>query len=366
MRFVLSVVLIALSSACQGSIDRPELTPTIDAEPSRTIQLPERIAGSAIVDLDWVDTGVVAVVADPGTSAYLMPWRGGDVQVLGRKGEGPGELRMATAVVTLGTSLIAVLDGQLRKISMWTRSGAWQKDTRLDASFVHGMWATDSGLVVGAQSASRSRTELLVVDTAEAAPRVIRRIEFGTDPSSTSCPYCPIAVDADLGYVANVLNDTLYRVLRVSATGGTLPPIERIGVVLPLRTREELDSIESFRTNVVSQRRSAIEQTALRNAFDGLPISPRKYRFVAGPIVDDAHNIWIARSYVRGMSAEVDVFDSAGKFLATVRFPDGTRVFRARSGLILTSRNLESGEQYIQEFRVPSTIHLPRRTSTSR
>jgi hypothetical protein len=354
-RLVLSVVLIALSSACQGSSDRTELTPTIDAEPSRTIQLPERIAGPPIVDLDWVDTGSVVVVTDPGTSVYLIPWRGGDVQALGRKGEGPGELRMATAVAMIGTSIIAVLDGQLRKVSMWTRSGAWQKDVRLDAPFVHGMWATDSGLVVGAQSASRSRTELLVVDTAESEARVIRRIEFGTDPSRTSCPYCPIAVDADLGYVANVLNDTLYRVLRVSATGEALPPIERTGVERPMRTREELDSIESFRTKVVSQRKSAIEKSALRKAFDGSPISPRKYRFVAGPIVDDAHNIWIARSYVRGMSAEVDVFDSAGKFLTTVRFPDGTRVFRARSGLILTSRNSESGEQYIQEFRVPLT-----------
>lgn len=320
------------------------------------IQIPESMAGSPIVDLDWVDSGTVAVVTDPGISISLIAWNGRAVQVLGRRGDGPSELRMATAVAMVGTNYIAVLDGQLRKVSIWTRSGVWKKDTRLAAPFVHGMWTTDSGLVVGVQSGARSRTELLVVDTAEAEPRVIRRIEYGTDPTRASCPYCPIAVDADLGYVANVLNDTLYRLLRVSATGETLAPIERIGVELPLRTSEELDSIQLFRSRLVDQRRSPIEKQALRAAFDGTPISPRKYRFVAGPVVDEALNVWVSRSYTRGMSAEVDVFDAAGTFRATVRFPDGTRVFRVRAGLILTSRSTEAGEQYIQEYRVPSLM----------
>ncbi len=356
MRFLLSLLLIPLVSACQSRHDRLEAPPAMDAEPARTIQIPESMAGSPIVDLDWVDTGAVAVVADPGTSVYLIPWRGEGVQVLGGKGEGPGELRMATAVARVGTNYIAVLDGHLRKVSVWTRSGVWKKDTRLDAPFAHGMWTTDSGLVIGVQSRARSRTELLVIDTAEAEPRVIRRIEYGTDPTRASCPYCPIAVDADLGYVANVFDDTLYRVLRVSATGEALTPIERVGVELPLRTREELDSIQSFRSRLVDQRRSAIEKQALRAAFDGTPMSPRKYRFVAGPVVDEVLNVWVSRSYTRGMPAEVDVFDAAGTFRATVRFPDGTRVFRVRAGLILTSRSTEAGEHYIQEFRVPSLM----------
>jgi hypothetical protein len=356
MRFLLSLLLIPLVSACQSRHDRLETPPAMDAERSRMIQIPESMAGSPIVDLDWVDTGTVAVVTDPGTSVSLIPWHGQGVQVIGRKGDGPGELRMATAIVIIGTSHIAALDGRLRKVTFWTPSGIWQKDTRLDAPFVHGMWNTDSGLVVGVQSGARSRTELLVIDTAEAEPRVIRRIEYGTDPTRASCPYCPIAVDADLGYVANVFNDTLYRLLRVSATGETLTPIERTRVELPLRTPEELDSIRSFRSRLVDQRRSPIEKQALRAAFDGTPISPRKYRFVAGPVVDEALNVWVSRSYTRGMPAEVDVFDAAGTFRATVRFPDGTRVFRVRAGVILTSRSTEAGEQYIQEFRVPSLM----------
>lgn len=356
MSAFLLLVISSLISACQSRNDRIETKPTVAAERLRMTQVQDSMAGATIVDLDWLDTGTVAVVTDPGTTVSLIPWRGRGVRTLGRRGEGPSELRMATAVAMVGTRYIAVLDGQLRKVSIWTRSGTWQKDRRLDASFVHGMWATDSGLVVGAQSGSRSRTELLVVDTGDAEPRVIRRIEYGTDPSRASCPYCPIAVDANLGYVTNVLNDTLYRLLRVAATGEPLSAIERTGIELPLRTREERDSIESFRSWLVDQRRSSIEKKALRAAFEGTPISPRKYRFMAGPLVDDVHNVWVARSYARGTRAEVDVFDSTGTFRATVTFPEGTRIFRIRSGLILTSLNAASGEQYIHEYRVPSLM----------
>jgi hypothetical protein len=233
----LPVLALTLAFGCTSGEKRVEPI-SVAAEPLRSMPIPDQMAGESIYDVEWIDTVTVAVVFQPGTSVTLMSWQQGmPHKNLGRNGQGPGEFRLANGTALADSGRIAVLDGNLRKVSFWTRAGIWVRDTPVEAMFVSGIWATDSGIIVATQSMPRSRAELLVVDQMEDRHRVVRRIAFGTDRSRSSCPYCRLAVGRNLGFVSLVADDTLYRLLRFDSAGDSLTPLERMGLERPERTK---------------------------------------------------------------------------------------------------------------------------------
>jgi hypothetical protein len=324
------------------------------------------MAGEAIYDVEWVDTSTLAIVFQPGTSVTLMSWQeGGAFRSLGRKGDGPGEFRSVRGVALADSNRIAVLDGTLLKVSFWTRSGVLVAEPPIEGPFVSGIWATDSGLIVGAQSALRAQVELLVVDPSQDLHRVIRRLPFGTDPSRSSCPFCQLGLGPDLSYVSLVADLTTYRLLRFDSSGDSVAPLERVGFERPDRTKEEFDSITAFRDQSANRLTGDAAQL-LREAYRDMPISPKKDVFSGAPVVDEGGNVWVPHWTRRGSPTEVDVFDASGRYAATVTFPEGTTVYRVRSGLVLSALYSQSGEQSIREYQVPSQVRTPPLTRSNR
>lgn len=304
-----------------------------------------------LVDADWLTDSTIVLVAESGTSIRVVD-ASGVARQIARNGDGPGEVRGVRNVIRVGADQFIAIDGASSRASYWTIEGNLLHDVRLRGSYISGAWSTDSGVIVRTHDEGRSAIELVHLDASTDSQPIVRRLPFSGNRSESPCQYCKIALGRDLSVVSHIMDDSAYRLLRFTSAGQPKPPLVREGVPLVARSKTELDSIAQFRTRFISQRESAVERRAFKEAFDQLPISPMKYRFMGAVIVDRELNIWIQRQTASGAPVEVDVFDRGGTFEFTVLLPEGSRLVRSQGGRILVFRNSENGDQSVEEYRV--------------
>jgi hypothetical protein len=152
-------VIHAVPAVAQAHTEPPETvleSPTcascrIDVSPAGGLRVDESLtARYGFNDLVLVDDGnVIALPADDGRW-WVMTIKGHLEHQFSRSGEGPGELKQATAVAGVHGDTVAIYDQGLARVSFFRRDGTFLGSTRVPAGASSYLWlGAERGIVVG-------------------------------------------------------------------------------------------------------------------------------------------------------------------------------------------------------------------------
>ncbi len=159
---------LGIAVAVNGLVPEEEPVRVLRDEPMQEITGEELFQIRAI---QLLDKGEIAVGA-AGSAEVLIYDRSGELVLrFGRSGDGPGEFRRISAVVTLPGDSIGVYDSQPHRLSVFSRSGAFGRLVNLSGLVPTGgsavLRALEDGLVlVGVAGLSAQRAEGVYRDAA--------------------------------------------------------------------------------------------------------------------------------------------------------------------------------------------------------
>lgn len=332
------------------------------------------------------------LVADPlgGVLVRLDP----DLSVatrLGREGEGPGEYRQPDAIWPIGGDRSLLVDLGNARLTIVEPDGTLGEDTPImlpggegpDQMRLAIPGGTDgSGHVYFTGSSMgpegpRDSIELLRVDPWDPAPETVAMLEGpeltvqrsgGANDQSVNVRQVPFGGGDTWGVATDgslfIARSGDYRVEYHRAAGSVRagPPMDvrRVGI----GTDEKLEWIDESARNggvgvsveVENGRRqvSMGRSTGQRAELDSYDWPEAKPPFENARIrIDSGGNGWVRRSLPAGEPPLYDVFDTQGRHVKSVRFPESRTLLGFGDGLLYAARTDEFDQQFLERYDVP-------------
>ena len=367
LRLMIALAAIAQQQPAERRLTTPDAT--LPHEFSQ-IRGARHLADGRVLATDWIEE--VVGVADFSRGTFTP---------LGRKGAGPNEYRLPTALIALpGDSTLLVDEGNARLAVI-------SPDLRIVRSFSSHRPGMNHGIVPrAADGAGRLYFEIpawaepnnLRNDTVTVArwdPRTerverllrVKGITYRTSTKTQGLPYVVFAPrdgwQADrFGNIA-VARSAGYRIEWRMANGTVVRGPDTPYRPLPATRRDRLDYITRFMSQaVIAERggtmapvpdahRDAKEIAALTDRQEFAPVRP--------PFTDRAPMIgadgvfWIERSVPAGALRSYDRFDARGARKAAVVFPAGRRLLSLGPGVLYAIATDDDGIERLERYRIP-------------
>ena len=351
-----AVTLLVAAAPVTATAQRvPALVPLPVPAPLATLEF----TGSALA---WIDDTTLVLLDGDAKQLVSADLRRGTLRRHGREGNGPGEFRAPSFVVSGGrevvvydisTRRVSRFDAALRFVKSAPTPGATLQLLGWNGALVHMAWTSfmpDGNPYVGvltlADGSLAERFRVLARDSSLASPM----------PGGTgSTPFLAFAAAPDGGVLVG--SPRHYRITRFDSTGRV---VRRFGRPLPpvFRTPGEIDSIlaQSGRMLAGTPVQEGQRGTLAARLRDALGKEPKPhFPWMGGIAVDPAGRAWVLTT--RGTRrTEFDVFSPAGDFLGTVSAPGRVVAFafRAPRLALLTERTEgdDEGFQGIDLYRI--------------
>jgi hypothetical protein len=317
----------------------------------------------------WLPGGRIAVANSGSNTIRLYDEQGQFLREVGGEGDGPGEFRSIVALERFGGDSLAAYDWRSKRVSLFTGEGDFVRTIRLhqpgvepifgahplrDGSLVVGtMWGSPmlgrdfaTGLHRSQQPVFRYGSTGELLDTVGLFPGLENYVH--QDRSVGYAPFghiTTIDVFDDLVYVGT--GDRME--VRAYSPAGDLERIIR-GPRLDLTVSQEL--IAQYREQTLEEisdpNMRARGEARLRE------LEYPKYRPAYVEILVDASgNLWASRYEAHPRySSTWTVFDSAGRLLGDVNFPDCFRIFDITDRLIVKLWQDQSDVEYVQMYEI--------------
>jgi len=351
LRASVAVFLFAVMGCAESS---PSGGPSLlETRVVRTIELPSSAGYANIVDADWLGDTAVLLLDDGGQRLHAVGWTNDRNALLAANGRGPGELQGATSVLSLAPQGFVVVDPSARQLSLWTSSGEVRRTSPISASW--GAWAVGSAIVTKAQEPWTGMLAFRSIATqGSGTDSVVARIDV-LAAHDLPCLYCPTAVSPS-GLIAAATRDSAYLIRRYRADGTEQESIRRSDIPPVQLSAAELDSVDrawdgAIETYIAATRvvrPSDIER--IKRARDAATV---KKRFLPNGLrFDDQDRLWVQRHVTEHEAATVDVYDSDGRILGTLKLDPGELLLRVARGRLLTLLEREDGSARIRELEM--------------
>lgn len=293
------------------------------------------------------------------------------LRTIGRRGEGPGELKNAAAIGWGPDGQLRVIDFGNGRISVFDRDGTFVTDQRQPGGFVMypwpGVFESDGGVITVAPAVRDGEFQPVLVrhdpsleprDTL-AIPRYDGSQEFFELESDggrmmASVPFAAsLAWDLDpRGFFWVAPNTATYEISQVDFAGDTLLTIRR-AVESHAVTRAEVDSAVATLKWFTDQG-GKIDRSKFPSAKPAINrvIAPGDGRLYVVPVTDA-----FGSGYLQTGQA-LDVFDASGRFLGRLDLPEGMRTSNPEpvftdDGVVAVVRD-ELDVPYVVRYRLAS------------
>ncbi|MDT8341853.1 MAG: hypothetical protein RQ751_10100 [Longimicrobiales bacterium] len=320
-----------------------------------------------IADATRLPDGRIAVVDEGLARMVIFPAAsGGEAQVVGRRGEGPGEFTRPVSVLDRGEVGLSVFDAALQRLSTFGSDGTLRSDRRVGGlPLPLGMLLrTEEGVWLGRSADRLSRAQLgpLTQDTvaylwlrddlslsglAWRVPGILiagatvggggqfgfREAPFSPSPTQAAFGRCVVVSPSATGEVL-ILDPDREEPVRLFDTG-------RNGAEVTARVWDawKQDLFQQIPQAAVPEGERVLD--ALPRP-DALPV----YRSVK---VDPEGFIWLQRYAVpRGYGPIWDVFTPSGEPIVTLDFPAGGQVFEIGTRYVLMAGETALGEPVLR------------------
>ncbi len=301
--------------------------------------------GTATPLIAWLgDTALVWIDASE-NQLIVTRLRDGEVRRVGRFGSGPGEFRRAFRVITDARGRIVVEDVSLRRFSIF---GA-------DLGFLSAFPGTGNPNAVLLQL-DPARLTVLYTPSISMGTRRVADVEISGDRSvdrfdvfardttirfmlkarTSLIPYSVVgAVMTGKGEII-IGNPLTYRMTSFGPDG---TPLRRFGrPELPLEMETAIEAAtrsERLRRNLDGARGKGVSDELLsRMAGSAERLQEKPYFVQTALATDTTGRLWVATTRVTGGMTEIDLFDSTGRFVQTVRVFDRVRALAVRLPLV--------------------------------
>ena len=375
---LLILTVLGYSSAAAQATQRDSAGVTIITQvPGARVRL-----GRAVLQLDGSEggrepffrlsgDGITAhsgglVVVNAGTELRFYSPTGALLKAAGGRGSGPGEFQIVSWLQRIPGDSIAVYDGRLRRVSVWTRAGERGRETLVPGGMgprTPGALMTMPALPAGALPDGRLlfTSSVSYFPLASGIGRARGWLLRGAATAAERDTIAPIAV-IDYGPFGD---------------GGATPPTQ-VAFMRMLRrsvtndgfavTDGEAYRIEQFdavgrRTSIRVQRNlqpvRAQDRAALQAKQAGQPdpVFPTSFPAYSNLFRDTAGRLWAELfAAPNAASKSWDVFDAKGNLLATVDVPASVQLVTGDNTHVYGIHTDELDVQTIQAFEVPAAI----------
>lgn len=348
-------VLVAAAPVAAAAQRVPVLSPVPVPASLATLEF----TGSALA---WIDDSTLGLIDSDAKQVVTADLRRGPLHRYGREGNGPGEFRAPSFLLSRGgevvvydisTRRVSRFDAARRFVKSFPTPGATLQLLSWNGDLVRIAWTSfmpDGGPYISdlklADGSLAERFRVLARDSSLASPM---------PGGSGNTPFLAFAAAPDGGVVVG--SPRHYRIIRFDSIGRV---VRRFGRPLPpvFRTQGEIDSIlaQSGRMlagTPVREGQRADLATRLREALGKEP-KPH-FPWMGGIAVDPDGRAWVltARGTTR---TEFDIFSATGDFLGTVSAPGRVVAFAIRAARValLTERTEGDAEgfQGIDVYRI--------------
>ena len=255
------VIVAALSTACSNDMEPKRIVaPSARAfsdmfqlvrvlTPQQSLESPiVRISGAAWNGRDFA----IADVSE--RNAKVFDGDGNLVAIVGRHGEGPGEFRSPRFPELLASHLY-VADGDLRRVSVWTRAGVLDREIPVDAGFVSDFAILSDGRMALAGEGFGDAGETLAVfdgqgTTLAAGLSIGNVLPEGADPKGgpwNNMRQTFMAVSNDTAWAVSTISDSVWMVpLDGEMVTATSYRLDIPGYVAPKAPQTQLRSVREL------------------------------------------------------------------------------------------------------------------------
>ncbi|MGE5927039.1 MAG: hypothetical protein ACM357_06785 [Gemmatimonadota bacterium] len=353
--FAAVTLLVAAAPVTAAAQRVPALSPIPVPASLATLEF----TGSALA---WVDDTTLALLDTDAKQLVTADLRRGTLRRQGREGNGPGEFRAPSFLLSRGGEVV-VYDISTRRVSRFDAARRFVKSVPTpgatlqllgwNGDLVRIAWTSfmpDGGPYISelelADGSLRERFRVLARDSTLASPM---------PGGSGSTPFLAFAAASDGGVLVG--SPRHYRITRFDSTGRV---VRRFGRPLPpvYRTPAEIDSIlaQGGRMLAGTPVREGQRGDLAARLRDALGKEPKPhFPWMGGIAVDPDGRAWVLTARGR-RGTEFDVFSPAGDFLGTVHAPGRVVAFAIRAPrlALLTERTEgdDEGFQGIDLYRI--------------
>jgi len=340
-----ATLLMAAAPVTAGAQRAPALSPLAVPAPLATLEF----TGAALA---WIDDTTLALIDTDAKQVVTADLRRGSLRRFGREGNGPGEFRAPSFLLSRGGEVF-VYDISTRRVSRFDAAGRFVKSTPTPGATLQ-LLGSNGGLVRMAWTSFMPDggpyiSDLSLADgTLAERFRVLARDSSLASPmpgGSGNTPFLAFAAAPDGGVVVG--SPRHYRITRFDSAGRV---VRRFGRQLPpaYRTAAEIDSIlaQSGRMLAGAPAPEGQRGNLAARLRETLGKEPKPYfPWMGGIVVDPAGRTWVLT--MRGATrSELDVFSPTGEFLGTVSAPGRVVAFAIRAPtLALLTERTEGGDE---------------------
>ena len=336
---VVTVVALALPQLTLAQVPRLQRVTEIGCEDcGDTRQL------ASVWDVAVTDAGDVLIVDRDAPTLRMFDKTGRAVWSRGRPGAGPGEYRYAMRAALGEGGSVNVVDMRLRRLTRLGPDGTVLKSLTIPF-FPSGV-------------ATRGRTGELVILTddfkgtgtverwAPNADAPTRIMSLKTPEPGGGHIFSPSVAVAPNGNVAFMVTGERYEIIRLSASGQTLPPLVR-DVPRPRRTPEEVAASRD-RSRITGGAQKASQEKAQPGASRSVlptpdPLEFRPHAATDGIRYDDTGRLWVKTMRAIGQTAIFDLFSPTGQYAGEVVVPVGVQHYAFAGQYLATASESPDG-----------------------
>jgi hypothetical protein len=319
-----------------------------------------------ITDLAVDANGRILVLDAMSRTYHAFGADGAHLFTAGKPGSGPGEFAVPVQILVLPGDSVLVTDLGNSRASIFAPDGSPSRTIPLDfLDLAAQQWAVaGDGSVVARRAASEADMIVRVEASGEVVDTVVH---LATPPRPAGSDGRPVLLNPVPVWTVLPTNGVVhgdshrYRITVTEGTGEARLVFSRPVDPEPLTSSGREVIREAFRAVLAEQGapKEVADDFFRQVAFwEELPL-------IAGILSGPEGTYWVQRAAgleaIRFdrlniyrtdafLSATWDVFDSEGRFLGTIRFPDEVQLFRIRDGLLYGVR--------LDEFDVPSVVRF--------
>jgi hypothetical protein len=311
--------------------------------------MPQLHLVSTITSTDSLPFNAVDVGVGRGTGILILDsdeWQivaldssGRLVGRFGRKGSGPGEIRLAKDLEVGPSGTIAVADVGNARIGFWSPDGRWLGQSTM-RGWVHDLAWIPEGLFAKEKSPDGLRLlRVAMNDSSWAGETGALLTKQFIDSTGMNWEIGSVDVlSAGRGLFA--YPDSVYAVVETDTSGAALTTYQRSDVARVRYSTAEQEMIASRFKRAAASR-------------PGLPeMKPPEFkRYILDIAVDNQDRLWVLRSTVDGADAEMDLFLPDGSYLGIVHAPPPMKRFEIQGEYLLAYGESDIGESVVSLYR---------------
>ncbi len=300
---------------------------------------------------------------------------GGHLFTAEGEGDGPGEFRWIGRMWRTAGDTLLVWDPRARRLSAFDPAGRFQGSSRLAelgepavaeplGSFADGSLLSSGRRLSGPEDLrlglSRDSVDWLrhpdpetPADTLLRTPGTETFVQSFEGGFNMYLPPCGRRTLYALRGDRLFLGDTdRYQILVLRPDSGVVRSFRRLGAARPVRAED----VDRAREAWLARARDEDHRRRLRRDFDALPVHATMPAFSA-LLVDEADRLWVRVFAPPDDPANRwDVFDPDGRWLGTLRLPEGFHPMEIGEGRVLGVRRDALEVEYVERFRIETPL----------